>query len=61
MDTAKIQRELGWQPRHSFKDGLERTVEWYLANGAWLSAVQKREEYQAWLKDNYASRRPTAG
>jgi dTDP-glucose 4,6-dehydratase len=61
MDTRKIQNELGWQPRHSLKEGLELTVEWYLANGAWLSAIQEREEYQAWLTDNYASRRPTAG
>jgi dTDP-glucose 4,6-dehydratase len=61
MDTTKIQRELGWQPRHSFPEGLERTVKWYLENGAWLSAIHEREEYQAWLKDNYRSRRPTGG
>jgi dTDP-glucose 4,6-dehydratase len=59
MDTAKIRRELGWQPRHSFPEGLERTVQWYLENSAWLSAIHEREEYQAWLTDNYASRRPT--
>jgi len=56
MDTAKIKRELGWQPRHSFPEGLERTVRWYLANGVWLSAIQEQEGYQAWLGDNYASR-----
>jgi dTDP-glucose 4,6-dehydratase len=61
MDTTKIERELGWQPRHSFPEGLERTVQWYLENGAWLSAIHEREGYQAWLTDNYASRRPTAG
>jgi len=58
MDTAKIGRELGWQPRHSFEEGLYRTVEWYLENGAWLSAICEREEYQAWLTDNYVSRGP---
>jgi dTDP-glucose 4,6-dehydratase len=61
MDTAKIQRELGWQPRHSFPEGLELTVKWYLENGAWLSAIQEREKYQTWLKDNYGSRGPTGG
>jgi dTDP-glucose 4,6-dehydratase len=61
MDTAKIQRELGWHPRHSFSESLERTVRWYLENGAWLSAIHEREGYQAWLKSNYGSRRPTEG
>jgi dTDP-glucose 4,6-dehydratase len=61
VDTAKIRRELSWQPRHSFPEGLEGTVRWYLENGAWLSAIQEREEYRAWLKDNYDSRTPTAG
>ena len=32
MDIAKIRRELGWQPRESFDTGLEKTVQWYLAN-----------------------------
>jgi dTDP-glucose 4,6-dehydratase len=32
MDIAKIRRELGWQPKESFETGLEKTVQWYLAN-----------------------------
>ncbi|NUP71808.1 MAG: dTDP-glucose 4,6-dehydratase [Gemmatimonadaceae bacterium] len=40
MDTTKIARELGWQPRESFTSGIERTVAWYLANDAWCRAVQ---------------------
>jgi len=32
MDIAKIRRELGWQARESFESGLEKTVQWYLAN-----------------------------
>jgi dTDP-glucose 4,6-dehydratase len=40
MDTAKATRELGWRPRESFTTGIERTVAWYLANGAWCAAVQ---------------------
>ena len=39
IDAAKIRRELGWQPTHDFKSGLERTVEWYLANREWCSTV----------------------
>ena len=40
MDTTKIGRELGWQPRQSFASGIELTVAWYLANRDWCAAVQ---------------------
>ena len=30
-DISKIARELGWQPKTSFEDGLRQTVEWYVA------------------------------
>jgi len=30
MDTAKIERELGWRPKESFATGMRKTVDWYL-------------------------------
>jgi len=42
IDAAKVRRELGWEPRHSFEEGLRATVAWYLANGAWCNAVLGR-------------------
>jgi len=30
MDTAKIERELGWRARESFASGMQKTVDWYL-------------------------------
>lgn len=30
IDSAKIRRELGWQPRLSLASGLEQTARWYL-------------------------------
>jgi dTDP-glucose 4,6-dehydratase len=56
MNIAKIQRELGWRPSHSLTDGLRETVEWYLANLAWSAAIQKQQEYQHWLDENYKKR-----
>jgi len=56
MNTAKIQRELDWKPGHSLTDGLRKTVEWYLANSAWSAAIQKQQEYQHWLDENYKKR-----
>ena len=42
IDPARISGELGWQPRHSFEQGLAATVDWYLANGDWCQRVQAR-------------------
>jgi dTDP-glucose 4,6-dehydratase len=30
LSCAKLQKELGWQPKWSFEQGLEKTVEWYV-------------------------------
>jgi dTDP-glucose 4,6-dehydratase len=40
IDATKIRRELGWTPRHTFEDGLETTVRWYLDHRGWCDAVQ---------------------
>lgn len=40
VDSARITRELGWQPRHAFADGLAATVRWYLDNAPWWQAIQ---------------------
>jgi dTDP-glucose 4,6-dehydratase len=39
IDATKIQRELGWQPRHDFEDGLRQTVRWYLDHKGWWERV----------------------
>lgn len=39
IDAGKIDRELGWSPKMTFDQGMERTVDWYLANREWLEAV----------------------
>ena len=45
IDSAKISAELGWQPRHSFEQGLEATVRWYLEHQPWCGAVRERAGY----------------
>ncbi len=40
IDAAKIERDLGWTPRHAFTDGLRATVAWYLANRDWWERVR---------------------
>lgn len=56
MDIDKIRTSLGWQPRHSLQNGLQKTVEWYLSHSQWIEAVQEKQDYQQWLEKNYAQR-----
>ena len=39
MDTTKLRRELGWEPRESFDSGLRKTVAWYLENHWWWEPI----------------------
>jgi dTDP-glucose 4,6-dehydratase len=41
IDDNKAVRELGFTRRYSFEEGLKATVQWYLENGNWCSAVTK--------------------
>lgn len=34
-DNGKIKKILGWQPKIEFKEGLEKTINWYLENRDW--------------------------
>ncbi|MFZ4593866.1 MAG: GDP-mannose 4,6-dehydratase, partial [Verrucomicrobiaceae bacterium] len=40
IDCSKIERELGWSPLETFASGLQRTVNWYVANAAWMEEIQ---------------------
>ena len=42
IDTRKIRRELGWEPRETFESGLRNTVQWYLANVEWWERIRSR-------------------
>ncbi len=41
IDATRIKEELGWSPQETFDSGMRKTVEWYLANQAWVNAVQE--------------------
>jgi len=42
LDSAKIKRELGWQPKINFEQGLRQTIEWYKNNRAWWEPLKKK-------------------
>ena len=55
IDPAKIKKALGWKPRHSFAEGLEKTVDWYLANESWMKRVITGE-YEKYYENQYVKR-----
>jgi dTDP-glucose 4,6-dehydratase len=55
MDSSRIERDLGWVPRHDFTSGLRETVRWYLNNLEWVEGVRSGA-YRSWLERNYAGR-----
>ena len=55
IDSSKLQDELGWSPSLQFSEGLEKTVDWYLANEAWLNNVTSGD-YQKYYEKMYSGR-----
>jgi dTDP-glucose 4,6-dehydratase len=42
IDSSFAQRELQWKPLHDFREGLEQTIDWYLAHGDWWQPLLER-------------------
>lgn len=55
IDASKLERDFGWKPSVTFEQGLEATVEWYLANPEWVNRVTSGE-YQHYYEKQYAGR-----
>ena len=55
IDPAKIKRDLGWEPTVMFKQGIGLTIDWYLANEAWLASILSGE-YQKYYDNMYKDR-----
>ncbi|MBN3810661.1 dTDP-glucose 4,6-dehydratase [Paraburkholderia sp. Ac-20347] len=51
VDAAKLERELGWQPKETFDTGLARTVKWYVDNEAWVDAILSGAYRQAYFSN----------
>lgn len=39
IDSSKLMNETSWKPEETFETGIEKTVDWYLANKAWMEHV----------------------
>jgi dTDP-glucose 4,6-dehydratase len=55
IDSSRLQNELGWKPSLQFEEGLELTVDWYLANEEWLDHVTSGD-YKKYYEGLYQDR-----
>ncbi|AKT37122.1 dTDP-glucose 4,6-dehydratase [Chondromyces crocatus] len=55
IDCDRIERELGFTPRHDLAGGIAATVRWYLENGGWIERVRSGA-YRQWIEANYGDR-----
>ncbi len=55
IDSTKLQNDLGWKPSLQFEEGIEKTIDWYLANEKWLENVTSGE-YLKYYETQYGQR-----
>jgi len=55
IDAGKIERELGWEPRHTFEAGIAQTILWYQENTSWWQRIISGE-YKEYYKKMYEGR-----
>ena len=48
VDTTKIEKEIGWEAKINFDEGIERTVNWYIENKDWL--FEKKREIESFVE-----------
>ncbi|MCT4648584.1 MAG: GDP-mannose 4,6-dehydratase, partial [Carboxylicivirga sp.] len=55
IDSTKLMDELGWEPSLQFEEGIEKTVDWYLANEEWLNNIISGD-YEKYYQKQYDER-----
>jgi dTDP-glucose 4,6-dehydratase len=55
IDATKLNKELGWEPSLQFKEGLGKTIDWYLSNSEWIENVTSGS-YKQYYNEQYVNR-----
>jgi len=55
IDAGKMQRELGWSPKHRFEDAIKTTIQWYRDNEQWWRSI-KSGDYLKYYEQQYVTR-----
>jgi dTDP-glucose 4,6-dehydratase len=55
INCSKIKKQLGWNQKYDFQEGLNKTIQWYIDNREWVNRV-RTGKYKQWLDKNYKDR-----
>jgi dTDP-glucose 4,6-dehydratase len=55
IDASRTRAELGWFPAHTFEEGIDQTVRWYVDNREWWQNVLSGA-YREYYEKQYRSR-----
>jgi dTDP-glucose 4,6-dehydratase len=55
IDATRTKEEIGWQPRVTFEEGIEQTIDWYLAHQDWVQDVVDGS-YRQYYEKMYGNR-----
>jgi dTDP-glucose 4,6-dehydratase len=55
IDATKLNKELGWEPSLQFKEGMEKTIDWYLLSSEWIANVTSGS-YKQYYNQQYVNR-----
>jgi dTDP-glucose 4,6-dehydratase len=52
IDATKIEHDLNWKPKETFKTGIRKTIQWYLENPDWWQPLLS-EDYKNYYQKVY--------
>ncbi len=55
IDSSKLIKELKWEPSLQFEEGIEKTIDWYMENEAWMNHITSGD-YQKYYEEMYQGR-----
>ncbi|HNW88340.1 MAG TPA: dTDP-glucose 4,6-dehydratase [Bacteroidales bacterium] len=55
IDSSRLTNDLGWKPSLQFEEGLNKTVDWYLANEKWMKSITSGD-YLKYYEQQYHNR-----
>ncbi len=53
LDSRKIAREIGWQPKIPFEVGMRETIQWYIENQKWWQTIQQQADSETVQEDKW--------
>lgn len=50
LNSSKIRNELKWKCKYCFKDGMKKTIDWYISNYEWFNNIKNKKYRILYIK-----------